>query len=119
MTRFIALIKGNKVIFNKISIDARPFAALHRELYYIPEKIFCKDINSDNDFCLYDKGDTQPYGNGEYIDPDVVKAYLELAKNSGGKPSRLDTLFNKFGSKSILGLVILLLIGYGIIGGIV
>lgn len=119
MTRFLAIIKGHKIIFNKISNNARPLASIHNELYYIPEDVFICDAAGEDDFCLYDRGGTQPYGPAVFIDPDLVKAYIDLAKHAGGKPSKLDNLFNKLGTKSILGLVVLLLIAYGIIGGMV
>lgn len=119
MTRFIAIIKGHKVVFNKLSNNARPLVTIHNELYYIPEDVFMSDANGDDDFCLYDRGGTQPYGRGDFINPDLVKAYIDLAKHAGGRPSRLDGLFNKLGSKSLLGLIVLLLIAYGIIGGMV
>lgn len=116
MTRLLGTMNKQSVRFYKVGRKNRPFAIVDKKLYYIPEDRFIADIGGEYEFILYDYDGTQPYGFPEYLDPDLTKVYLDHAKQSGGKASRLGGLAD-IKMNTILGIGVVILIAYGIIGG--
>lgn len=118
MARLLGTINKQSVKFYKVGRKNGPFAIVDKKLYYTPEDRFIADISGEYEFILYDDNGTQTYGFPEYLDPDLTKVYLDHAKQSGGKASKLGGLAN-IKTNTIIGIVIVILLAYGLIGGLV
>lgn len=118
MTRLLGIMNKQSVRFYKVGRKNRPFAIVNKRLYYIPEERFLADTEGEREICLYDLEGTQPYGYVEYLNPDLTKAYLDHAKDSGGKVSDIGGLSALSGEK-LIGLAVLVIVLYAIIGGMV
>ena len=89
MTRYHVTATKTKVIFRRVSKTARPIALVYDDLYRMDDNLFIPDGESKDAIVFYDSGEQQPWGRGEYLDPDFTKALIDSMKMSKQKPTRL------------------------------
>jgi len=89
MTKYIATASKTKVIFRKINKMNRAIALVNGHLYRIDDDLFCYDREGDDSFVLYDIDEQQPYGYGEYLNPDRTKNLIGSMELANNKPTKL------------------------------
>lgn len=105
MTKFLVTASKSKVIFRKITKTNRPLTLVYNRMYRIDDELFCCDRESTDSFVYYDIDEQQPYGYGEYLNPDFTKVLIDSMKLAKGKPGRLID-FN-FQTIAVIGVVLI------------
>lgn len=119
MARFLVTETLTELRFYRIGKDNRPMTVVRQRLYNTSEELFTADVEGSVEICPYDLEGTQPKGSGEYLDPDVTKAKLDISKAANTQTSaRVGGLIDKVLSKGI-GLLVIGIIAWGLIGGII
>ena len=89
MTKWLATATKNKVIFRKITKMNRAIALVNGHLYRIDDDLFCNDHEASDAFVYYDLDEQQPYGYGEYLNPDRTKNMIGSMELANNKPTKL------------------------------
>lgn len=85
MTRYIATLTREKAVFRKISKMNKALTIVGGRLYRTDDALCVKDAEKTDCFVLYDLDEQQPYGHGEWLDPDYTKALIDSLKLSKGR----------------------------------
>ncbi len=119
MERFLAIQTAHQVKFYKIGKSGRPLTVVRHRLFRTDESLMVSDRSGGTSFVLYDLEDTQPYGHGDYLDPDFTKTLIDSGKDgSGVRANKLDSFFSGFGKWGTT-LIVLIVIVYALaMGGI-
>lgn len=89
MTKYLVTASTQKVIFRKLGKVNRPIAMVYSRLYRIDDELCSSADDRPDSFVYYDLEEQQPYGHGDYLDPDFTKAMIDSMKISRGKPTKL------------------------------
>lgn len=111
MTRYIATMTKEKVVFRKINKVNRSLTMLGSRLYRTDDALCIGDAEKADCFVLYDLDEQQPYGRGDWLDPDFTKALIDSLKLSKGK---IDKPFD-MSKGSIIGFIIAAVVGISIL----
>lgn len=87
--KYLATASKTRVIFRKITKDNRPLAVVYDRLYRVDDDLCCTDIHKPNSFVLYDIEEQQPYGAGDYLDPELTKVLIGSMKLGRGKVNKM------------------------------
>lgn len=89
MPKFIATATKETVVFRKVTKSNRPLTIIYNRLYRIDDSLCYADLESPNSFVLYDIEDQQPYGHGDYLDPELTKAMIQSLKLAKGRVKKM------------------------------
>lgn len=89
MPRFLVTVTKQRMVFRKITKNNRPLTILYERLYRIDDDLFYSDRASENSLVAYDLDEQQPYGDGQYLDPEFTKILIDSMKMGKGKINRL------------------------------
>ena len=119
MGRFLVTETLTELRFYRIGKENRPMTVVRQRLYNTSEELFTADVEGSIEICPYDLEGTQPKGDGAFLDPDVTKAKLDISKAANTQTStKVGGILDKILSKG-LGILVIAIIAWGLIGGIV
>lgn len=89
MTKKLGIITSSVVTFYDIKKTLKPIVDINNRIYRIDDKLFMTQTDAANSYLLYEVESTQPKGNGEFLDPDQTKMYIDSMKCGKKKPSKM------------------------------
>ena len=89
MTKFLVTASKSKVIFRKVTKANRPLALLYDKLYRIDDDLSYSNAESSDSLVYYDIDEQQPYGDGDYVDPEFTKVLIDSLKLGKGKIAKM------------------------------
>lgn len=111
MTRYLVTATKSKVLFRKITKVNRPLALVFDHLYRIDDDLSFSDVASTDSIIYYDLEEQQPWGNGDYLDPEFTKVMIDSLKMGKGKINRMfDLNFDR-----IAAIVMILVIAWAVV----
>lgn len=111
MTKYLVTCSTTRVIFRKIKTTGNPLAILYGSLYRIDDKLFSSNNESSDSFVMYDIGEQQPYGRGEYLDPEFTKVLIDSMKLAKGKATKM---FD-FNSEAVIMIIVVGIVGFSLL----
>lgn len=111
MTKYLVTCSQTRLVFRKVKSTGSPLAVVYSHLYRIDDKLFVSDVASPDSFIAYDIEEQQPWGRGEYLDPEFTKVMIDSMKISKGKPTKMFDI----NSEAIIGIVIAAVVGISLI----
>lgn len=111
MTKFLTTCSQTRVIFRKVKTSGNPLAIVYGNLFRIDDSLFTSDIASSDSMVIYDVGEQQPYGRGEYLDPEFTKVTIDSMKLAKGKASKLID----FNSEAVIAVIIVGVVAFSVI----
>ena len=116
MTRYIATITKEKVVFRKINKINRSLTMVGSRLYRTDDALCVADAEKADCFVLYDLDEQQPYGRRAWLDPDFTKALIDSLKLGKGK---IDKPMLDLSNGGLIGLVIAAVVGFSVIATLI
>lgn len=111
MAKYLVTLTSENVVFRKIKKGSRPMAIVNDRLYWIADSIAWADAESSRSLIVYDLDEQQPWGNGEYLDPEYTKVGIDSLKLGKGKVGRL----SDFSMDKLIPIIMVLVIGWAIL----
>ena len=110
--KWLLITEKGSVVARRIKDGARPMVGIKGRVYRLDEGWMIQDQRSMDVICIYPLNGTQPMtADGQYLDSDMTKAYIDSAKlSAGGKRRILSSLDDITGMISKL-LVAVILVG--------
>ena len=119
MGRFLVVSTNLEYRFYRVGKDNRPMTVVKKRLYNTSEDLYTADEAGSMEICPYPLEGTQPMGDGKFLDPDITKAILDVAKGANTQPtSKVGSILDKISGKWV-GLLVLVLLGWAMIGSLV
>jgi len=113
--KYIATATNQRVVFRKITKFNRPLITIYERLYRIDEELFCSDVASNTSFVLYDLDDQQPYGYGDYLDPEMTRTLINSLRLRKGKIKNM----MDFNFENIIMIMVVAFVGYSLLSSII
>lgn len=109
--RRIAIASNSHVRFYEIKSEDRPLTLVNRQLYRTDKEFMLKNRSAADEFVLYDFDGVTPYGIEDPPSPNETMAYIDIAKSSSGKTSKVK-LWPKWLTmdKIAIGIVVILIL---------
>ena len=86
--KYLCRIEKDEYRFNKLKVGPRVMVSVYSKLYFVSNDVMVKDLHSEDCIAYYPSDETQPLmPRPKLVDPDLLIAYMDSAKNSGGKKS--------------------------------
>lgn len=118
MGRFLVISTNLEYRFYRLGKDNRPQTVVKKRLYNTSEELFTADAEGALEICPYPLEGTQPMGSGEFVDPDVTKAKLDVAKAANTQTtSKVGGILDGIG-KYWVGLLVAVMLVWGVAGGL-
>jgi len=92
MTKYLVTINTENIVFRKVKKGSRPMAIVNDRFYRLDDEIAFKSFTSNVSLVVYDIDEQQPYGNGDYLDPEFTKVQIDSIKLGKGKVGKLSDL---------------------------
>lgn len=97
MSKKLGIVTKNTIRFFNIKKTTKPIAEINDRIYRIDDTLFISQSDAANSILLYQMDAAQPMGHGEFLDPDLTKAYIDSMKRGKKKPSKMsDFSLQKF-----------------------
>lgn len=111
MTKYLVTCTQTLLVFRKVKSSGSPLAVVYSHLYRIDDKLFISDVESSDSFVPYDIEEQQPWGRGEYLDPEFTKVMIDSMKIAKGKPTKMFDI----NSDAIIGIIIAAVVGISVL----
>lgn len=116
MGRFLVVSTNLEYRFYRVGKDNRPMTVVKKRLYNTSEELYTADEAGSMEICPYPLESTQPMGDGSFLDPDITKAKLDVAKGANTQPtSKVGSILDNIAGKWV-GILVLVLLGWAFIG---
>lgn len=109
--RRIAIVSKSHVRFYEIKSEDRPLTLVGRQLYRTDNNYMLKNRAAADEFALYDFDGVTPYGVEDPPSPDETMAYIDVARSSSAKTSKV-RIWPKWLTmdKIAIGIVVILIV---------
>lgn len=86
MKKYICIIEGRRIKKYRLNAVGLPLTVVRKHLYRIDDRLFHKDLSSDESLLFTELESTQAYGDGQtVIKPDDSIALLDSSYSTGKK----------------------------------
>lgn len=107
MTTFLVTLTKECVVFRKLKKGSRPLTVVNNRLYRVDDDLAWSDVSSETTLIPYDLDEQQPWGDGEYLDPEYTKVMIDSLKLGKGKVDKLSNwTFDKIASVVMLVIIV-------------
>lgn len=117
IVRQIVIKTKTKIEFRNLGSNGRSLTAIGGRVYRTDEALMSPDLNSNREIVIYDLDGTQPYGNGDYLDPDVTMALIDIARSGNGKGVNRLGWLNSLDMKKVTPIIAVIVVVYALISG--
>ena len=111
MTKYLVTLTKENAVFRKIKKGSRPMTIVNDRLYWIADSIAWSDAEASRSLIVYDLDEQQPWGNGEYLDPELTKVSIDSLKLGKGKVGRL----SDFSLDKLVPIIMVVVIAWAIL----
>ena len=115
MPKYIATLTKSRVVFRKVTKNNRPMTIIYDRLYRIDESLFCSNLESNDSFVAYDIDEQQPWGHGEYLDPELTKAFIQSLQLGKGK---LKKMFD-FNMETAGAIIVIMVVAFALVNSLI
>lgn len=94
MVKRLGILTKNVYRFWRLKKTLKPIGEINSRMYRLDDALFLSQSDAPNSILLYRQDSSQPLGQGEYLNPDMTKIFIDSLKRTKKKPSRFGDGFS-------------------------